>query len=187
MARIPELIGAIVNGVSSAAPQLLDAGKNLIEGLWEGIKSMYNWIKDKVSDFFSGIVDGVKDMLGIHSPSKVFADIGDNMALGLGEGFEDAMSDVGKQIERAVPTDFDFKANINGMIGDMRTATAMPLTPAQYNAMAAQPAPTAEINHDEQKPITLNVYIDGKLEQTTVVEKFSPGEAVDLYVTNGKG
>ena len=50
---------------------------------------MAGWIYDKVTGFFSGIVDGVKDFLGIHSPSTVFADMGKNMALkvrtGLGQ------------------------------------------------------------------------------------------------------
>ncbi|GHU55438.1 hypothetical protein FACS1894132_11560 [Clostridia bacterium] len=79
-------------------------------------------LKDKVFNFFGGIVDGVKGLLGIHSPSTVFAGIGDNMALGLGEGFEKSMKNVEKDIQSAVPTDFDIQANVNSavsMVGNM--------------------------------------------------------------------
>ena len=55
---------------------IVNVGKQIVIGLWEGIKAMGSWIKDKVSGFLSGIVDGVKSVLGIHSPSKVFASIG---------------------------------------------------------------------------------------------------------------
>ena len=48
-------------------------------------------------DGISGIVDGVKGLLGISSPSKVFADMGENMALGLGEGFAGEMRGVQRQ------------------------------------------------------------------------------------------
>lgn len=43
-------------------------------------------------------MDGVKGLLGIHSPSTVFADIGNNMALGLGGGFTNTIGNVKKGI-----------------------------------------------------------------------------------------
>ena len=45
------------------------------------------------------MVDGVKDFLGIHSPSTVFAGIGGNMALGLGEGWDDEYGRISKNIK----------------------------------------------------------------------------------------
>ena len=65
---------------------------------------MASWLKDKVTDFMGGIVDGIKSVLGIHSPSKVFAGIGENMALGLGQGFDRTMQSVGANIQDAIPT-----------------------------------------------------------------------------------
>ena len=62
---------------------------------------------DKVKGFASGIVDGIKGFLGIHSPSTVFAEIGDNMALGLGGGFGEGMKGVTEDIKGAIPTDLD--------------------------------------------------------------------------------
>ena len=89
IASIPQIIAAIVHGFMEGLPDIIDVGKQIIEGLWEGIKSMASWIGYKVSDFVGGIVDDVKGVLGIHSPSRVFAGIGENMALGLGEGWDE--------------------------------------------------------------------------------------------------
>ena len=50
------------------------------------------------------LVDTVKSNLGIHSPSTVFAGIGENMALGLGKGFTAEMQGVSAHIQDAIPT-----------------------------------------------------------------------------------
>lgn len=107
VASLPQIISAIIEGFAQVPGMMLDIGKNIVEGVWNGITAMGSWIKDKVSGFFGGLVDGVKGLLGIHSPSTVFAGIGDNMALGLGQGFEHTMGSVTKEIEEAIPTDFD--------------------------------------------------------------------------------
>lgn len=99
VSKIPQIISSIVKGIISGIPAIFDVGKNIVEGLWNGIKSMGSWVSGKVKDFFGGIVGGVKDFLGIHSPSKVFAGIGGFMAEGLGEGFSDEFSSVKKDIE----------------------------------------------------------------------------------------
>jgi phage-related protein len=111
VAKLPEIIAAIVTGLGKAVGAVFEIGKNIVTGLWEGIKSLGSWIADKVSGFFSGIVDGAKSLLGINSPSKVFAGIGENMGLGIGEGFTDAMKGVEKDITNALPTDFDLDMN----------------------------------------------------------------------------
>lgn len=105
---LPQIIDAICSGIENLLPSIVDIGAEIVKGLWEGIKSLGSWIKEKVSGFFSGIVDSVKGLLGIHSPSRVFAGIGENMALGLGEGFDDEFSSVRKRIESGL--DFSGKS-----------------------------------------------------------------------------
>ena len=109
--KIPEIITAIIEGFASGASRILDIGKNIVEGVWQGIKNAAKWLKDKITGFFDGIIGGVKDFLGISSPSKVFAGIGGFMAEGLGEGFDDQFKSVKKDIE-------------NSMIFDAGTITA---------------------------------------------------------------
>ena len=103
--KIPEIITAIIEGFASGASRILDIGKNIVEGVWQGIKNAAKWLKDKIFGFFDGIIGGVKDFLGIHSPSKVFAGIGGFMAEGLGEGFDDQFKSVKKDIENSMSFD----------------------------------------------------------------------------------
>lgn len=105
VSKIPQIISSIVKGLISGIPAIFDVGKNIVEGLWNGIKNMGSWVSGKVKDFFGGIVGGVKDFLGIHSPSKVFAGIGSFMAEGLGEGFDDQFKSVKKGIENSMNFD----------------------------------------------------------------------------------
>ena len=68
---------------------------------------MGQWIQDKIGSLFRSVINGAKKVLGIHSPSTVFAGIGENMGLGLGGGFTDAMRSVEEDMKRAIPTKFD--------------------------------------------------------------------------------
>jgi phage-related protein len=73
---------------------MINAGANLLHGLWEGISGAASWLWEKVSGWASSLVSGIKDFFGIHSPSTVFAEIGGNMADGVGVGFTDNMGGV---------------------------------------------------------------------------------------------
>lgn len=106
IAALPQIIEAIVSGIGSLLGSILDVGKNIVEGLWNGIKNAGSWLVDKITGWFNGVVDGVKRFLGIASPSKLFEDeIGINMALGVGEGWEKEFGDVRGQIEDGLKFD----------------------------------------------------------------------------------
>ena len=109
--NLPQLVTGVLNMAATiiktlveSIPDVIEVGKDIVRGVWDGIKAMGSWIKEKVSGFFGGIVDNVKGVLGIHSPSRVFAGIGENMALGLGEGWE---SEYGT-IKRGITNGLDF-------------------------------------------------------------------------------
>ena len=99
-----DMMATVVKTFFDSIPDIVDVGKQIVKGLWEGIKAMGSWIKDKVGSFFSGIVSSVKSKLGIHSPSRVFAGIGENMALGLGEGWDNEYD----SIKRGITGGLDF-------------------------------------------------------------------------------
>ena len=98
--QIPVIVSSIVNGFSNAMPNIISIGKDIVRGVWEGISSMIKWFTEKVQGFFSGIVNGVKRKLGIHSPSKVFAGIGGFMAEGLAEGWDKEYNGIKRSIEK---------------------------------------------------------------------------------------
>ena len=107
---IPQIIVSIVKALIQGIPTLIQTGGQMLEGLFKGLLNPQK-IWQAVKNLVGGIVNGVKDLLGIHSPSKVFEDeIGKNLALGLGVGFEDTMAGVNDQMRDAIPTNFDIEA-----------------------------------------------------------------------------
>ena len=63
-------------------------GENLVAGLLNGITGAWTGLVKSVQNKVSGLVDTVKDVLGIHSPSKVFEEIGAFICAGLSQGIE---------------------------------------------------------------------------------------------------
>lgn len=81
------LFSKVVEEVKTWPKRLYQNGKDLIMGIWNGIKDMGQWIRDKISGFFKNNVLGtVKKLFGIGSPSKVFAGYGKNLMQGLSIG-----------------------------------------------------------------------------------------------------
>lgn len=88
----------IVNTISSIPGKMLTIGKNIVQGLWNGINNVKDWILDKISGFVDGIIGGIKDFFGIKSPSRVMRDeVGKMLGKGIAIGFE--LSDPLDQIE----------------------------------------------------------------------------------------
>lgn len=98
------MFDAVVNGLTSLPSRVLSIGSDIVHGIWNGISGAAGWLAGKVKGFASGILDGVKDALGIHSPSRLFRDqVGKYIAQGIGEGFTDEMGSVVGQMQDAMP------------------------------------------------------------------------------------
>ena len=103
VAALPQIINAIVQGIRNLMSNVVSIGRNIVEGIWQGITGAAGWLVSKITGWFNGVVGSVKRFLGIASPSKLFADeIGENMGLGIGEGFENSMGTVQREINRAM-------------------------------------------------------------------------------------
>lgn len=114
LSKIPQIISTIVKGLLNGVKSLKDVGKNLLKGLWEGMSGLRTWLWNKVKGMLNGLTDKIKNFFGIHSPSTLFKDeIGENLALGLGEGFTDTMKNVTTDMQNAIPTEFDTSMEIN--------------------------------------------------------------------------
>lgn len=98
---IPAIIKALIDGFGDCLSDMADIGLNLIKGLWNGIKNAGAWLRDKISGFFGGVVDSIKDFFGIASPSKLMRDqVGKFIAQGIWVGFnkEDPMDQINRDI-----------------------------------------------------------------------------------------
>jgi phage-related protein len=103
LSKAPEIISTLVKGIKNGWATIKNAGKNLIQGLWEGISGSITWLKNKIKGWVGNVTSFIKNLFGIHSPSTLFRDeIGQYLGLGLGEGFEDSLSGVYKDMQKAV-------------------------------------------------------------------------------------
>lgn len=97
------LVDKFVEKVKELPVKLKDLGKSILEGLWNGIKNAKDWLVEKIKGLGDVLIDAIKSVLGIHSPSTVFRDeVGKNMALGIGEGFDKNIASVYRKMKTAV-------------------------------------------------------------------------------------
>lgn len=100
---------------------LKEAGQNLVEGLWSGIRDKYEWVRERISSWVGDIVEWFKNKFGVHSPSTIFMGIGENLAEGLALGWRDGMSEVRSAMSAlpAVRGDFSADASPYGFGGSV--------------------------------------------------------------------
>lgn len=87
---IPE---KIYNAIVGAVDRVKQVGKDLVSGLWNGVKDKLNWLKDKLKGFATSVLDGIKSFFGVHSPSTETAWVGEMLDRGLAEGVLDNQAD----------------------------------------------------------------------------------------------
>lgn len=108
ISKIKEKVQSWIDAIKNKMSEFKDAGKNLIIGLWNGIADKAQWVYDKITGMGSTIVNKVKGIFGISSPSKVFAEIGGYLA----EGLEIGWSDEIENVQREINSDLEFSSSI---------------------------------------------------------------------------
>lgn len=94
---------AIINGLKNLGTAVLNIGKNIVKGIWQGISNSLGWIKDKLTGWVGNVTKFIKKLFGIHSPSKVMRDeVGKFLAQGIGVGFDDELDSVYKDMQKTI-------------------------------------------------------------------------------------
>jgi len=118
------IFDAVIKWFNDLPSNLLNIGKDLVKGLWNGISDMTDWIIGKIQGFGDSILSGIKDFFGIHSPSKVFEkEVGKMLPLGLAIGVENNLNPVRKAMnelnnETFGMIDSDFSISTKGIQSD---------------------------------------------------------------------
>lgn len=86
--NIQERAAAIRDYLSGLAGNMVQAGRDLISGLIDGVQQMAQGLIDSVTGVVQGAIDGARRLLGLNSPSKVFSNIGANVTAGMQRGIE---------------------------------------------------------------------------------------------------
>lgn len=89
LAKIPQLVAQIKDKFESFKDNWRSIGANIVAGLWEGLRERWSGLVSDAMALGNELVSGVQNVLGIHSPSKVFYQIGEYCV----QGFENAMQD----------------------------------------------------------------------------------------------
>ncbi len=121
---------------------LVEIGTNLIAGLASGITSGAAAVVGAITGVVGGAIDAAKGLLGIASPSKVFADIGMNTGEGFTGGVEDTTSTAQGALETMVaPPD---ASAVAGPVATSKSGTSTNLSGATFNFYGVEGAEDAE-------------------------------------------
>lgn len=93
---IPDTIKNIFTG---AMDWLYNIGRDIVNGLWRGLKSVWSSVSGWFQNTFGGIIDTVKGIFQINSPSRVFAGIGSSVGEGMIKGLVPWESKIDGQIK----------------------------------------------------------------------------------------
>lgn len=99
--KVRSIKDTVLGAVSGAGQWLYDAGQQIIQGLINGIGGAFGWLKDKITSLGSNVLSWAKDVLGIHSPSRVFRDqVGVMIVRGMAEGIDQSQRIVNRSLDR---------------------------------------------------------------------------------------
>jgi len=128
--------------VASLGSRLYDLGRELVEGLWNGISSLGNWLKDQVISWAARVLPGpIADLLGISSPSRLMMRYGEDIAEGLAIGIRRA-----QDLVRSASAQL---ANVTVAAMPAPALTAQAVAPAAAAAPVNLNAPWVVIEHVE--------------------------------------
>lgn len=83
------IITNVGNGIVEKIKDITTIGKDIVRGLWQGIKDTGGWLKEKITGFCKGIMDNIKGFFGIHSPARRVRDeVGVMLTRGMVVGVE---------------------------------------------------------------------------------------------------
>lgn len=105
--QIGNFASSAIDFFKSGFQKIKDIGKNIVEGLWNGINDAKNWVIDKIKSFSSDVLSGIKSFFGISSPSKKTAVFGRFLAEGLAVGVEDEAPQAFSDIQDALDDGMD--------------------------------------------------------------------------------
>lgn len=158
IAAVPRLVETIVRGFLANVKSYWDIGKSIVDGIRKGITEQWQRLKADVSNLFTGLVDWIKKLLGIHSPSTVFAGIGTNMAKGIGAGWQDTIGDINRDIAATLQPQYVVGVDMKGLYAQAATLQ----TAAAPAAAGGDIAAVLERMDRLERAITgMQIYMDG--------------------------
>lgn len=96
--KVKTIANSIINAFLYIPSKMIGIGKNIMQGLWNGISGLKNYVINKVKAMGNSILKGLKNVLGIHSPSTEFALVGKFSVLGFTQQLDKMKSKIQEQV-----------------------------------------------------------------------------------------
>lgn len=157
IAAVPRLVETIVRGFLACVRSYWSIGKSIVDGIRQGIVEQWQRLKSDVSNLFTGLVSWIKNLLGIHSPSRVFADIGQNMAAGIGDGWASTIGDINRQIWESLQPQYVIGVDMQGLYAQAATLQAAAAPGAGSDVAAV----LERMDRLERAISGMQIYMDG--------------------------
>ena len=93
------VFNGIVDTFTNLPNKMMDIGKNIVAGIKQGISDAWNGMVGWIGGLCDSFVDGVKDALDIHSPSRVMRELGNFTGEGFGLGIGDTIGNISRQAD----------------------------------------------------------------------------------------
>lgn len=158
IAAVPRLVETIVRGFLACVKSYWNIGKSIVDGIRKGITEQWQRLKSDVSHLFTGLVDWIKKLLGIHSPSTVFAGIGTNMAKGIGAGWQDTIGDINRDIAATLQPQYVVGVDMQGLYAQAATLQTAAAPAAAGGDIAAV---LERMDRLERAISGMQIYMDG--------------------------
>lgn len=121
----------ILGALGNLGNMLIGAGRNIVEGLRNGISGAAGMVVDKVKEIAKGALDAVKSFFGIKSPSRLMAQMGSFIMQGLGNGLESmrrsvvsTAQSISDDVAAGLNTEAGFTYSNGGMTGSAVSAAS---------------------------------------------------------------
>ena len=171
-----EVVNTLYNGVKQLPQTMLNLGRQMIQGLINGIRGMIAGVKDNIAEVASGAVSTLKNILGIHSPSTVFKEIGVNLMQGLAIGMKDGSGEVMETVD-------DMAAELENRFQSLRQAlsTAQDVSDLEYQSwLGGAGADATEAEKAARQLASLNEQLSAQA-QTVTAAQLAYDKIVSLY------
>lgn len=178
LSNLQRVTSSVAGWGNSLTTSFRNIGVNIIRGLIGGITSMVSSLYNSIVNALSGLVQQAKNALGIHSPSKVFAEeVGEWLPPGIGQGFKAAMPDLKRQTN----------AELAGLAQKMKATVSLETEKIAADTNASQ---TYKASKERLSPLddaAIEVNISGDIHTHVDLDGKEVGEATTPFVDKNMG
>lgn len=162
IAKLPAIIVQILASIGRFTAEFVSMGGQLLMGLARGIAGAVGNVIKAAVNACKGVVSKIKSFFGIHSPSRVFAEIGEFLDFGLAEGIEDNIKPVQNAMEEvAKETQRSFTSELNHNIVNTKPQS-------MFEKVNGENALITNSDRDSKTPVELILHLGNNVFKTFV-------------------